>query len=132
MLTGLNHITIAVNNLPVSFNFYVNLLGMKPHAKWHSGAYLSLGELWFCLSCDVSCPAGDYSHLAFDISAADFPLIRDKLLIAGVTTWKENKSEGESLYILDPDGHKLEVHVGNLAQRPASLKLTPYSGLEFY
>ncbi|WDE08036.1 fosfomycin resistance glutathione transferase [Thalassomonas viridans] len=132
MLSGLNHITIAVNNLEQSFSFYVELLGMKPHAKWHRGAYLSLGELWFCLSCDSSCPSKDYSHLAFDVAAADFPLVRDKLLSAGVGVWKQNQSEGDSLYILDPDGHKLEIHVGGLDERLASLKLKPYAGLVLY
>ena len=132
MLSGLNHITIAVNDLERSFGFYVDLLGMKPHAKWLGGAYLSLGDLWFCLSCDTSCPSRDYSHIAFDVSAANFPLIREKLLAAGVTCWKQNQSEGESVYILDPDGHKLEIHVGNLARRLASLKLTPYDGLVLY
>jgi len=39
MIHGLNHITIAVRDIDKSFDFYVNLLGMKPHAKWSKGAY---------------------------------------------------------------------------------------------
>jgi hypothetical protein len=31
--------------------------------------------------------------------------------------WKDNRSEGASLYFLDPDGHRLELHVGDLASR---------------
>lgn len=30
---------------------------------------------------------------------------------------EENLSEGDSLYFLDPDGHKLELHVGSLQSR---------------
>lgn len=50
MLTGLNHLTLAVSDVNRSFNFYNNLLGFVPHARWQTGAYLSLGELWLCLS----------------------------------------------------------------------------------
>ncbi len=43
MLRGLNHITIAVGDLDTSFDFYIQLLGFKPLARWDAGAYLSLG-----------------------------------------------------------------------------------------
>lgn len=50
MLTGLNHLTLAVSDLDRSFEFYRHLLGFTPHARWQGGAYLSLGALWLCLS----------------------------------------------------------------------------------
>ena len=131
MLKGLNHITIAVSNLEQSLLFYCDLLGMKAHVRWDKGAYLSLENLWFCLSCDEVSPAKDYSHLAFDIAEADFPAFAAKLLQAGVKEWKQNKSEGDSLYLLDPDGHQLEVHCGGLQSRLDSLKMKPYAGLEW-
>jgi len=105
---------------------------MKPHAKWNKGAYLSLGELWFCLSCDEAIPSKDYTHIAFDISLSNFPKLKSQLMSAGIEQWKQNKSEGDSLYILDPNGHKLELHVGTLAKRLKSLKTNPYDGLQLY
>ncbi len=42
MLRGVNHITIAVTDLNRSLAFYTELLGMKAHVRWDSGAYLSL------------------------------------------------------------------------------------------
>jgi len=132
VLRGLNHITVAVSDLNRSFEFYVRLLGMRPHAKWARGAYLTLGGLWFCLSCDDSQPGNDYTHIAFDVASGDFPKVKHKLLQAGVMQWKDNKSEGDSLYILDPDGHKLEVHAGDLQSRLDSLKARPCTGLEFF
>ncbi len=129
MLRGLNHITIAVSNLEQSLLFYRGLLGMKAHVRWDRGAYLSLSELWFCLSCDEVSPTKDYSHIAFDIAEEDFPAFAAKLRQAGVKEWKQNKSEGYSLYVLDPDGHQLEVHSGSLQSRLDSLKDQPYSGL---
>jgi len=132
MLQGLNHITLAVNDLEVSFQFYTSVLGFKPKVKWARGAYLSLGDLWLCLSCDAAHPADDYSHIAFDIAPQDFLIFSEKLIAAGVKQWKTNTSEGDSLYFLDPNGHKLEIHAGNLQSRLASLQLHPYEDAVFY
>ncbi|WP_333606706.1 fosfomycin resistance glutathione transferase [Arsukibacterium sp.] len=129
MLQGLNHITIAVSDLARSLAFYTELLGMTAHVRWDAGAYLSLGDVWFCLSCDKVAPGRDYSHIALDIAAKDFTAFVTRLRQAGVTEWKQNSSEGQSLYFLDPDGHKLEVHCGSLQTRLNALKNKPYSGL---
>ncbi|KMJ45518.1 glutathione transferase [Xenorhabdus khoisanae] len=132
MLTGLNHLTLTTSNLERSLNFYINQLGFTLHVRWQNGAYLSLRELWLCLSCDEAKPARDYTHIAFSISANDFPAFKEKILAAGIQQWKENRSEGESIYLLDPDGHQLEIHVGSLASRLDTLRNKPYKGLEWY
>lgn len=129
MLRGLNHITVAVNDLDRSLDFYVNLLGFVAHVRWDNGAYLSLGDVWFCLSVDVATPSQDYCHIALDVAEDNFNIVAQKLRAANVSEWKQNKSEGLSLYLLDPDGHKLEIHSGSLQSRLESLKLNPYSGL---
>ncbi len=77
MLSGLNHLTLAVSQLAPSVAFYQQQLGMTLHARWDSGAYLSCGDLWLCLSLDpqrrVTPPEeSDYTHYAFSISEADF------------------------------------------------------------
>ena len=131
MLRGVNHITIAVTDLNRSLAFYTELLGMKAHVRWDSGAYLSLGDVWFCLSCDEASPGKDYSHIALDIAEEDYAAFAGKLRSAEVREWKQNKSEGRSLYFLDPDGHKLEVHCGSLQSRLTSLESRPYPGLEW-
>ena len=135
MLTGLNHLTLAVVDLDRSFAFYKDLLGFKPAAIWHTGAYLSLGGLWLCLSMDGKCAAGaqpDYTHYAFDIAQGDFDAFRARLREAGVVEWRQNRSEGDSFYFLDPDGHQLEVHVGSLASRLAACRAAPYAGMRFF
>lgn len=129
MLQGLNHITIAVSDIERSLAFYTELLGMTAHVRWDGGAYLSLGDVWFCLSCDKPAPSSDYSHIALTIARPDFSAFVAKLREAGVTEWKQNGSEGQSVYFLDPDGHKLEVHCGSLQTRLEALKQKPYSGL---
>jgi catechol 2,3-dioxygenase-like lactoylglutathione lyase family enzyme len=132
MLSGINHITIAVSNLGKSFDFYVSTLGMKPEVRWDAGAYLSAGDLWVCLSLDAASPSSDYSHIAFDIPTSNFKEYQSGLVAAGIKEWKQNTSQGQSFYILDPDGHKLEIHSGKLQDRLNALRLKPYRNLEWY
>ncbi len=132
MIVGLNHITLAVSDLRRSWPFYVDLLGGRPHARWEQGAYLSVGELWLCLSLDKAKAAEDYTHIAFSVLPAEFSSCVDRLTVAGVRPWKTNVSEGDSFYFLDPDGHKLELHVGSLQSRLQSLQMDLYPGLELF
>jgi catechol 2,3-dioxygenase-like lactoylglutathione lyase family enzyme len=131
MIRGLNHITIAVSELDRSLSFYTEIIGMKAHVCWDGGAYLSLGGVWFCLSCDKVLPSQDYSHIALDIDKQDFAEFVKKLRLAGIIEWKQNTSEGHSVYFLDPDGHKLEVHNGDLSSRLKALKSHPYLNLKW-
>ncbi|MCH8497372.1 MAG: fosfomycin resistance glutathione transferase [Marinobacter sp.] len=129
MLRGLNHLTLAVSDLDRSLSFYRDLLGFQAHVCWAQGAYLSLGELWLCLSVGAVDCRGDYTHIAFDIAAEDFQRFAAALRSAGVREWKQNCSEGDSLYFLDPDGHQLEAHVGSLDTRLKALIHKPYKEL---
>ena len=45
-----------------------------------------------------------------------------KIIASGAHIFKENTSPGKSLYFLDPDGHKLEIHVGDWQSRMAIKK----------
>ena len=135
MLTGLNHLTLSVHDLARSVAFYRDMLGLRLHARWDRGAYLSAGELWLCLSLDgqgaaaLASPA--YTHYAFSISQEDFAAFAARLRAAGVPEWQHNRSAGDSLYVLDPDGHRLEAHAGSLAQRLAACRAAPYQGMVF-
>lgn len=137
MLQSLNHLTLAVSNLQTSVAFWRDLLGLSLHAQWDTGAYLTCGDLWLCLSFDetrdyVPPNESDYTHYAFSVAPADFDSFSHRLEQAGVTVWKSNKSEGASFYFLDPDGHKLELHVGDLAARLAACREKPYARMQFY
>ncbi|MFJ4194845.1 fosfomycin resistance glutathione transferase [Pseudomonas sp. NPDC089534] len=135
MLTGLNHLTLAVTDLASSLAFYRDLLGLRVEATWDAGAYLSLPGLWLCLSLDPernSEPAADYTHYAFSLGEVDFLPFVQRLRAANVREWRDNRSEGASFYFLDPDGHKLEAHVGDLASRLAACRQKPYAGMRFF
>lgn len=132
MLSGLNHLTLAVSNLERSFEFYTHLLGLTPRAKWSTGAYLTLGDLWLCLSLDSVDAKRDYTHYAFSVSSRHIGDLTKRLRSAGVSEWKTNTSEGESVYFLDPDGHRLELHCGDLRTRLRACRDKPYDGMIFY
>lgn len=135
MLTGINHVTLAVADLPRSLDFYTRLLGCRLAATWNAGAYLALGELWLCLSLDETsggAASGGYTHYAFSITQSAFDAFRQRLQAEGVRQWQVNRSEGDSFYFLDPDGHQLEAHVGTLDSRLAQCRERPYAGMKFY
>ena len=77
-------------------------------------------------------PAADYTHYAFTVEAAHFAALVERLRAGGVQEWRDNRSEGASFYFLDPDGHKLAVHVGDLASRLRQCRAAPYAGMRFF
>jgi hypothetical protein len=56
----------------------------------------------------------------------------ERLKRAGVTSFKDNRSEGESFYFLDPDGHQLELHVGDWLSRVEAKKINPWPDAQFF
>ena len=134
-VVGLNHLTLAVEDVTRSVNFYQNILGMKPLVKWDRGAYLLAGNLWVCLSKADKVESGsDYTHYAFSVEKNDFNILSKLIIDSGATIFQENSSPGESLYFLDPDGHKLELHCGSWQDRIQAKKQDPGSwlGVEWY
>ncbi|MBJ7539296.1 VOC family protein [Marinomonas transparens] len=137
---GFNHLTLSVADLDRSLSFYCDLLGFQGEVRWNSGAYLSYRDCWLCLSL-VKVPVvegkslgearlnQDYTHYAFSYDLETIQSVRQKEAFKTVTVWQENTSEGDSLYLNDPDGHKLELHAGSLSTRLVSLKEKPYEGL---
>ncbi|MDJ0994612.1 MAG: VOC family protein [Dinoroseobacter sp.] len=122
-IRGLNHITLATADLDRSVVFYRDVLGLTLDHQWPDGAYFSAGDLWLCLSLDPEAAATqDYSHIALDVAAEDFMRLSKCIRASGAPIWKDNRSEGASLYFRDPTGHKLELHVGTLASRLAAFQ----------
>jgi catechol 2,3-dioxygenase-like lactoylglutathione lyase family enzyme len=119
----MNHITLAVKDIDRSFTFYRNIVGLKPLVKWDKGAYFLAGNFWFCLNIDKKrLPNPCYTHYAFTATQEQFNKLSDVIIKSGTEIFKDNTSPGESLYFLDPDGHKLEIHVGNWEARVKAKK----------
>jgi glutathione S-transferase fosA5 len=129
MIRGVNHITLAVRDVDRSYHFYVETLGSRPLARWSTGAYLLVGDLWLCLTPDErtrTSPLPEYFHIALSVPAARFEDAAARIRSSGTRIWKENKSEGPSLYFLDPDGHKLEIDAGDWRTRLTAMKKDPW------
>jgi hypothetical protein len=74
----------------------------------------------------------EYTHIAFTVAPQEFERVSARIRSAGATLWQENRSEGASLYFLDPNGHKLEIHASDLETRIRTAKAEPWEGLEFF
>ncbi|MCC1480488.1 VOC family protein [Roseibaca sp. Y0-43] len=116
-ITGVNHVTLVVADLDRALGFYCERLGLRSRARGPRLAYLEGGALWLCLELGQPQPAQDDSHIAFSVTPEGFARLTARL--SDAPRWKANRSEGASLYLQDPDGHKLELHVGTLASRLA-------------
>lgn len=135
MISGINHLTLAIRDVDESFRFYHDILGFKPLAKWPKGAYFAAGDLWLALVHDPQLEAttrSDYTHVAFTVSSQDYTAMAQKIVDSGATVWQDNWTEGDSLYFSDPNGHKLEIHASDLATRLQTAKENPWDGLEFF
>ena len=135
MITGINHITLSVRNLEESISFYSNVLDFRLLAKWPKGAYLSAGDIWLALILDQKVresPIPEYTHIGLTVSLENFPILSQKIQQSGAKIWQDNKSEGDSLYFLDPNDHKLEIHASDLETRIKTAKESPWEGLEFF
>ena len=134
LISGLNHLTLAVSDLERSVAFYLELLGFALRMRGPSSAYLQTGTLWLALVLDPEVSRGplpEYSHVAFSVSPADLRLLADKLMAAGVARWQEPDGP-DSFYFLDPDGHKLELHSGDLHSRLAARAAVREPGVTIY
>jgi catechol 2,3-dioxygenase-like lactoylglutathione lyase family enzyme len=135
MISGLSHVTFAVSDLERSLRFYGDLLGLKALVRWDTGAYLAAGDFWIGLTLDEA--AGEatnnssYTHIAFSVPPETFSCLREKLLANDAEEWQQNSSPGESLYFLDPDGHKLEIHARTLPDRIEWLRKNPKPGIKW-
>jgi len=119
-VTGLNHLTLSVVNLERSIVFYRDLLGFQVRRQTDQSSYLEAGTLWLALVAEraknFTVSANGYSHIAFTVPEAEFPESKHRLLESGAPCWQKSERE-DSFYFCDPDGHRLEIHSGNLAAR---------------
>lgn len=134
-IRGTNHVTLCVSDLARALALYEAILGFRLRARWTRGAYLEAGDTWLCLELDPRARTtrrDDDSHLAFTVDGSALEPLRRAVVEAGCRIWKENRSEGGSVYFEDHDGHKLELHDGSLASRLLACREHPYEGMQLF
>ena len=120
MITGVNHLTFSVRDLEESVDFYTGVLGFRLVARKDGEVHLLVGDAWVVLILDPSVRGGafpEYTHAAFSVAPEDFAALDRRIRRSGAGVWQENQTEGDSMYFLDPNGHKLEIHTSNLELR---------------
>jgi catechol 2,3-dioxygenase-like lactoylglutathione lyase family enzyme len=118
MIDGINHITISVKNIDTAFSFYKDILKLKPVMKSSRSAYFYAGKTWIALDKREPYNASEnYSHICFNVSKRHFKKFVEGIRGNKINEWQKNETEGDSLYILDDSGNKLEIHFSTLRER---------------
>jgi len=118
MINGVNHITISVKSIDSAFDFYKDVLKLKPVMKSSRSAYFYAGDMWIALNQeDTHKPSDNYAHVAFNVPESHYIQFVEAIKKNNAIEWQKNQSEGDSLYILDDSGNKLELHFSTLQQR---------------
>lgn len=124
MIRSINHICYSVSNLNESIYFYKDILCGYLLLIGETTAYFDIGGLWVALNEEKDIPRNEiqysYTHTAFTIDESEYNswyrwLKKNNVnILEGRTRDVRDK---KSIYFIDPDGHKLELHTGTLENR---------------
>ncbi|QQO10383.1 VOC family protein [Breznakiella homolactica] len=118
MVNGINHITISVKDIDSAFTFYKNVLELTPIMKSKRSAYFTAGQVWIALDERPNYEKSDnYAHICFNVPKEKYLHFIEKIKQNNITEWQSNQTEGNSLYLYDDSGNKLEIHFSTLSER---------------
>ncbi|MWV43266.1 metallothiol transferase FosB [Paenibacillus sp. HJL G12] len=122
-IQGVNHFCFSVADLDRSILFYESVFGAKLLVKGRKLAYFDLDGLWIALNqedVEREPMPKTYTHIAFSVAEEEFDpwVLRLKYFEVNILPGRErDERDKRSVYFLDPDGHKFELHTGTLQDR---------------
>ncbi len=115
---GLDHVALTVSDLERSVAFYRDVIGLESrYGEMHVPMFMLAEGSGLALFPAEVLPgdggSGDadirVAHVAFRVDREQFDRARAELPEAGIEPRFEDHGNVHSLYITDPDGHKLEL-----------------------
>ena len=115
-VTGINHVVLHVADLERSLAFYMGVLGFEDrHAGGGGGGPSRRAKFLRCgmqgldlFEVEDSAHGGEeMNHIALNVEAAELDEVIEGLRGAGVESSEPTRRN--SVYIVDPDGHRIEV-----------------------
>ena len=125
----INHLTFSVSDLERSIEFYQNVFNATLLVKGRKCSYVDRNGLGVTLNEEKEITRNEiretYTHIAFTINEEYFEEMHKKLQDLDVDILpgrKRDDRDKQSIYFMDPDGHKFEFHTGTREDRLAYYK----------
>lgn len=111
-VTGINHVVLHVADLDRSRTFYMETLGFDDRGAVPGmrASFLRCGmqglDLFEMAGCDVH-GGEEMNHMALNVDVADVEALVAGLSEAGIAEFE--RTPRNSVFIVDPDGHRIEM-----------------------
>ena len=135
-VTGINHVVLHVADLDRSQTFYMDVLGFEHRGTMSDGpggmkaSFLRCGlqglDLFEFAGRDVH-GGEEMNHMALNVDADDVSQVVAGLSVAGIDSFE--MTPRNSVFISDPDGHKIEILPISASERDHERESVRTSGL---